>query len=182
MAELFLESPVSVGFFGVVLVLIAFFVWMNTGSKPALYGAVVLALLTILSVIFSINIRTDREQVEVVLTEVAQGVERNDLQRVLNYIHPNAVDGLLRAKSELPNYKFTEARITGVKSIIVDKRTTPRSAVAEFHVAVSLSGNGNQVNGVRRFVRCYFLHSDGRWLVHDYEHFEPTAGFRHNVP
>ena len=181
MVELFLESPVSVGVIGGVLVLIAMFAWINSGSKPALYVAIILLLLTAVSVIISINVKTDREQIQNVLTSVAEAVEENDLEQVLTFVHPHAVEGVMRAKTELPSYKFTEARITGVKSIRVDKRTRPPSAVAEFHVVVSLTGQGNQFNSIRRFVRCFFLNSDGRWLVHDYEHFLPTEGFRDNA-
>ena len=181
MAELFLESPLSIGVIGVILVLVSALVWTNTGAKPAIYIAVAFLLLTIILVMVGINVQTHREKIETVLSEVAQAVEDNDLQKVLSYVHPEAADSLARAKSEFPNYKFTEARITGVKSINVDQRTSPMSAVAEFHVAVSVTGNGNQANGIRRFVRCYFLNRNGRWLVQNYEHFEPTAGFRDNV-
>lgn len=181
MAELFLESPLSIGVIGIILVLISVSVWINSGAKPSLYVAAAFLLLTIILVTVGMNVQTHREQVETVLSEVAEAVEDNNLQKVLSYVHPGAADSLTRAKSEFSKYKFTEARITGVKSINVDQRTSPMSAVAEFHVAVSLTGNGNQANGIRRFVRCYFLNSNGRWLVQDYEHFEPTAGFRDNV-
>lgn len=181
MAALFFESPVTIAVTGFALVVMALITWINGGYKSALYTAVGLALLTMLLLMISLQVKTDREQISAVLTEVADAVHQNDLDKVLMYIHPGAVAGVRRVKSELPNYQFTEARITGVKSIRAERKTNPPSAIAEFNVAVSLSGQGAQANGIRRFVRCYFLYSDGRWRVNDYQHYDVSAGFRDDV-
>ena len=181
MAELFYESPVTICVIGFAIVLVALITWINGGFKSALYAAVALALLTIVLLILSVRVKTDREQISEILNQVAEAVENNDVDKVLTYVHPGAVAGVLRVKSELPNYQFTEARITGVKSIQSNHKTNPPSGTAEFNVAVSLTGQGGQGNGIRRFVRCYFLYHNGRWLVHDYQHFDVAAGFREDA-
>lgn len=182
MSELLFENPLLIGLVGVACTLVALVMWIKGGFRPALYTAIGLVIITLLLLLLNISTRTDREQIDQVLHEVATAVEQNDLPKVITYIHPSAVPGLERAKSELPSYRFTEARITGIKSIEVKPHTEPPSAIAEFNVAVSLSGGGDQLNGIRRFVRAYFMKRDGRWLVHNYDHFEPTAGFRQTLP
>ena len=71
MAELFFESPVTIGVTGLIFVLIALITWINGGFKWALYTAIGLALLTILLVLLSIQVKTDREQIGTTLNQVA---------------------------------------------------------------------------------------------------------------
>lgn len=169
MTELFFESPVTLGVLGAVLAIMALVVWIKGGFSAALYTALGLILLTIALVLLSIRVQTDREAITTVLDDVAAAVQRNDLPAVLVHILPSAATSVRQAKTEFPNYHFTEARITGIKGIEVDR--SRQSAIAEFYVAISLDANGNQVDGVRRFVRTYFVKHDGRWLVNNYEHF-----------
>lgn len=169
MTELFFESPVTLGVVGGLFVIMALVVWIKAGYSAALYTAIALLLLTIVLVVVSIRIRTDRELIKWVLDDVAAAVQRNDLPTVLKHILPSAADSVRRAKNEFPSYHFTEARITGIKGIEVDN--TRQTAIAEFYVVVSLDANGNQVNGYRAFVRTYFVKRDGKWLVNNYEHF-----------
>lgn len=181
MAELLFESPFTIGITGLAFVLIALITWINGGFKWALYVAIGLAVLTAILVVINITVKTDRELITAELHDVAEAVQHNDLAKVLTYIHPSAVEGVLRVKAELPHYRFSEVRITGIKSVQVNRRSQPPSAIAEFNVAVSLRGNGSQASGIRRFVRCFFLQREGRWLVNDYQHFDVSAGFREDV-
>ena len=178
MSEFLFENPVTIAVTGAALTVVAAITWIKGGYAAALYSALALFLLTILLVILNLQIQTDREKVEVVMSQVASAVQRNDLQAVLQHVHPSRSPGLNRAKSELPSYKFSEARITGIKKIEVNSDTNPPTAIAEFNVSVSLVARGQPFDRIPRFVRCYFLREGDRWLVTDYEHFEPTYGFR----
>lgn len=180
MSELLFENPVMIGVAGAMLTLIAAVTWIKGGYSAALYAALALFLLTILLVIMNIQIQSDREKVEGVIGSVAKAVERNDLDEVLKYVHSTQSAALNRAKTELPNFKFTMARITGIKKIEVDAAANPPSAIAEFNVAVDVTAQGQPYQGIRRFVHCKFLREGERWLVNDYEHFEPTHGFRND--
>ncbi|MCC6511237.1 MAG: hypothetical protein IT423_19200 [Pirellulaceae bacterium] len=178
MSELLFESPVLVGVTGIALTLIALITWIKGGFSAALYSAVVLLLITMLLIGMSQWIQTDREQLDDTLQKVAAAVQANDLPAVMRFIHPAATSGLNRARTELPSYKFSEARITGVKSIEVDSTSNPPSAIAEFYVAVSISAHQQTANGIRRFVRAYFFKEGERWLVHDYQHFDINEGMK----
>ena len=177
MKELLLESPVIVGIGGLVLAVLAGLLWTQTGRKAALATAVVIALATIGLVAVGMQIQTDRETITETLHDVAAALQRNDYQAVFNVMHPSAAAAVARARAELPNYTFTVARVTHIKSIVVDASRKPETAIAEFNVRVELTTQGQKFI-VPRFVKVYFSKQDDRWLVRDYEHHEPTAGFR----
>ena len=178
MSEFLFENPITIAVTGAALTVVAAITWIKGGYAAALYSALALFLLTILLVVMNLQIQTDREKVEGVMSQVASAVQRNDLPGVLQHVHTSRSSGRDRAKSELPSYKFSEARITGIKKIEVNSDTNPPSAIAEFNVSVSLTARSQPFNHIPRFVRCYFLREGDRWLVTDYEHFEPTYGFK----
>ncbi len=177
MKEILLESPWLVGLSGLIVAVLAGLWWTQTGSKAALITAVALALITVALVAVSVQIQTDRERIEATLHDVAAALQRNDHAAVVSAIHPDAAVAVGRARTELANYDFTVARVTHIKSIVVDATRKPEKAVAEFNVRVELTTQGQKFT-VPRFVKIYFTKLDSRWLVRDYEHYELTAGFR----
>lgn len=177
MSTLLLENPLLVGFLGAVLTMLAGFAWLQTGRRSILQATVGMLALTIVLVLINVNITSERERIEAILYTVADALGKNDLPAIYSAIHPTAAETVKQAKAELPKYKFSEARVTGIKDIQVNFTTKPATAIAEFNVFVAVTFQGNKFD-VRRFVRVYFMQHEERWLVHDYEHFEPTAGFR----
>ncbi len=177
MVQFVLESPLSIGIVGLCCAFLAGFVWTQTGNKLAAATAGVLALLTLGLVALSVSVETDQERITHMLSDVARALERNDRDYVLSYIHPQAASTVQRAQTELPRYDFTEARVTRIKSITVDASRKPETAVAEFNVVVALALEGYS-GKVPRFVKLYLAKQNDRWLVRDYEHAEPAAGFR----
>lgn len=177
MSIMLFENPLLIGFIGVVTSLMAGFIWLQTGYRSVMIGTVGLLAMTVGAVLLNVNVVTDREHIEQILYSIAAALGKNDYSTVYGIIHPTAEQTVIRAKAELPNYKFSEARVTGIKDIQVNRFTKPATAIAEFYVFVAVSTQGNEFD-VRRFIRVYFMQREGRWLVHNYEHYEPTAGFR----
>jgi hypothetical protein len=175
--QLVLESPIAIGIGGLCAAGLAGFLWTQSGHKAAGWIAIILLILTLGLIALSIQIETDQERITHMLHDVAGALQRNDHEYVLGHIHPQAAVTVQRAKTELPHYQFSEARVTRIKSITVDDSRKPETAVAEFNVVVSLTFDGFS-GPVPRFVKLYLSKQDGRWLVRDYEHAEPTAGFR----
>ncbi len=175
MQQFLLESPMALGLCGLFVVLAAGFWWTQTGARMAAFSAVVVALLTASLVIVSLQIETDQEQIRRTIDEVAGALEDNDFPSVYSYIHPSATEGVTRATGELPGYRFHDARLTRLRSIEVNRRASPAAALAEFNVALEIEAAGQKIP-IRRFVKVYFAEQDGRWLVRDYEHFDPLAG------
>jgi hypothetical protein len=177
MQAIFFEQPILLGLLGCILAGLAAFVWIQSGARAALYTAVGLLAATVGLVLLSIQVVTDREQIEITLHEVAELVEQNDRDGVMRYVHPDAESRLTRFETELPRYRFEEARVTKVKKVTVDTQADPKTAIAEFNVYVEVEAQG-QVFRVPRFVRTYFRQQGSQWRVLDFEHFDPSVGFR----
>jgi hypothetical protein len=178
MLDILLEHPVTVGLTGATACAVAVFAWLQSAQKAALYTFIGLAALTIILVFISLQVVTDRERIESILYEVATAIEANDHEKVYSFIHPNAVDGNEQVRAELPRYKFKEAKVTSIKSIVVNS-TKPPTAIAEFTVVVNGEFQG-YAGKAGRFLRVYFMKRDERWLVHAYEHFDIQAAFTNN--
>ena len=113
MSELLFENPFVVGVTGTAFVLIALVTWVQGGFRAALYSAIGFALLTLILLLVNINVQTDRETIQTLLHQVGRDLEHNEFDKVIAVIHPAAVEAIQRAKSELHNYKFSMARVTG---------------------------------------------------------------------
>ncbi|MEM8734086.1 MAG: hypothetical protein AAGG44_07685 [Planctomycetota bacterium] len=181
MQELLFESPWTVGIIGGSIVLPAGIIWTQVNDRPvqkiALITMLSTLLLTVALVMVSVMVKTDRESIREDLYQLAAFLESNDLDAIYRRIHPNASEGVLRAKSELPRYTFSEARVTRVKSIQINETQSPRTALAELNVVVEASGSMGS-GRVPRFVHVYFMKDGEQWMVHDYEHFDVATGFR----
>ncbi len=177
MEAFFFENPLWLGVCGALVTIVAAVLWMQSGARSAAVIALVAIVSTVLLVLVSLRVETDREKVVQTINQVADAVESNDLQRVLTYIAPSGAQGLRRARHELPQFTFREARMTRLKSVMVNRNNTPPTALAEFSVIVDVAANGQEAR-LPRFVKAYFVEVGGRWLVRDYEHFDAAAAFR----
>lgn len=175
MQQFLLESPFSVGLCGGLIVLALGVWWTQSGARVAAALAAAAALITTGLVIVSLQIETEREQIRRTIAEVADALDNNNVPLAVSYIHAGAAAGLQRASQELPQYTFHEARVTRMHSIEVHPQLAPPAAIAEFNVAVEVEAGGQKIP-VRRFVKVYFVKQGDRWLVRDYEHFDPLTG------
>ena len=171
------ESPLWIGLCGGFVALIAGYFWSQTGNKPAMYTAVGVAVVTIIMVVVNIQVQTPREQIANLLDQIAGHLENNNQEAVYSFIHPNAELAVQQARQELPRFEFSKAKVTRIKNIAVQDDASPPSCLAEFNVAVEVTTQGQKFR-VPRFVRVYFAKQGDQWLIRDYEHLEPTAGFR----
>lgn len=177
MQQFLFESPLWIIVCGLFVVLVAGLLWTQTGARAAGLAALAAFILTVILVAVAVRVETDREKIHRTINEVAEAVEGNDLKRVTSFIHPHAVEGVARAKQELPQYTFREARMTRLKSILINRGSVPPTAIAEFNVIVDLEIGGQHAR-IPRFVKAYFVEDQGHWLVRDYEHFDVGVGFR----
>jgi hypothetical protein len=96
----------------------------------------------------------------------------------VQHIATSALSLKQKAEAELPNYKFTECRVTKVHSIDVNSKATPPTAIARFNVIASgsFSYGGFEVSDsqVPRWIELQMVkEKDGRWTVEDYSHAPP---------
>jgi hypothetical protein len=104
-------------------------------------------------------------------------VERNDIEAALNHVSPNA-PGVHRAKTELRRINFREVDIKSNLEIDISPESSPPTAEVRFNVVVIADVGIGGVDRYPRYVEAKFIKDGDRWLVDDYEHYEPTRGMR----
>ena len=123
MSELLFESPITVVVVGLMVTALAAIVWTQAetqlAQKTAAYCAAGSLAVTASLLVISMQVETDKEKIRRTMYSVASALQHNDLEKVYSSIHPNAAEGVQRAKAELPRYQFRDARVTRVKQILV---------------------------------------------------------------
>ncbi|MDX1945479.1 MAG: hypothetical protein SFU86_08720 [Pirellulaceae bacterium] len=171
------DQPIYIALGGIVFGFLAGVLWSSTGSKAWLAALGVVIAITAGLLITERLVVTDREAIRQTLAEIARDVQSNDVAKVVRHIAPDRPDMAIRARTEMPNYRFTECRVTKVHGIDVNERANPRTALVEFNVVVagSFRQGGMEASGnYPRWVRLHLVKDKaGQWLVYDYEHAEP---------
>jgi hypothetical protein len=172
------EQPVMVVLFGVALLIALGGAWSATGRKELLYAMGVTLLLIVAGLIVEKVVITDREAIKATLQRIARDLQSNDQRAVLGYVHSSSPELKQKAEAELPKYRFTECRITGIHLIDVNSKAEPRSAIVEFNIMARLTVQEGSFEladaSIPRWVRLQMaVEKDGAWKVQAYEHDEP---------
>jgi len=179
------DSPLYIVLTGLVLGLVVGGLWTASGRKELLYALGAVVAFTVAWLIVERLVVTDREEVRDTLAEIARDVQSNDLNRLVGHIAKGSPSLAQRARAEMPNYKFTECRVTKVHHIDVDASAEPRSAIVQFNVVASgtfKQGTLEISDTVPRWVQLQMVREeDGHWRVQDYKHRQPAA-FLMGVP
>jgi ketosteroid isomerase-like protein len=148
-----------------------------TSRKEFLYALGAVLVFTIVALAVERLVVTDAEAIRQTLSEIARDVQSNDLQRVLRHVSKANPSLVQRAEAEMPNYKFTECRVTKIHETDVDASSEPRSAKVRFNVVASgtfRQGSVEYSDTVPRWIELHLVkEADGRWRVQDYDHRPP---------
>lgn len=176
MYEMLAEQPWiiagALGLLGVTLI----FGWLQTGKKAAaIIGVIVLALIP-LAFFIAGQWQTDREQIEAIIYETAAAIESNDYERAYAIIGDPKAESM--ARSELPRYEFSMAKINKLRSIEIIEGTFPLQADADMSVKVDVSSKSGGIRNVRVVRRLILkFEKDGEdWIVTDCQHMPVVGG------
>ncbi|TWU60123.1 hypothetical protein Poly51_03970 [Rubripirellula tenax] len=151
------------------------FGWLQTGKKAAaVMGIIALALIPVAFLVAS-KWETDREQIERVIYETADAVEKNDFERAYRIIGDEKAEAM--ARLELPQFEFTMARVNKLRSITMIEGSFPPEADVDMSVKVDVSNQRGGVRNLRvvRRLELRFQKVGDRWVVTEYRH-SPVAG------
>jgi hypothetical protein len=175
---MFLDQPIYIALIGILAAVLVGIVWTSTGRKEWLFALGAVIVLTAGMLVVERLVVTDREAIRQTLADIARDVKSNSTAKVVAHIAPANSELIQRAQSEMPNYQFTDCRVTKVHSIDVDAKAEPRTAKVEFNVVAS--GTFRQGNleladsSVPRWVRLQLVRDkNGSWKVEDYSHAPP---------
>lgn len=172
MSNLFFESPWLIGGIGFALVLLAAYLWLQSGQAIALRVAGGFVALTLLLVGINVWIDTEQEVVRRTLYQLAADLQANRFDKVSEHVHPDASSELLNLRDQVQSVRFTTARIKTIHGIMFGPSKNPRTAVVRMNVVVS--GDFSGIQGTwPRWVQFNLEQVGGKWLIVDYDHREP---------
>lgn len=121
---------------------------------------------------------TEKERVEQTLFGVVDCVENNDVDGVLSYVGPDALEVRTLVQSRMKLVEIQEAKITDSPKIIINELTSPPTATASFTGRIQGQLKmGNQygdtfISGFTITLRRY----DGEWKISTVEVESPIPG------
>ena len=173
MEAMLAEQPLLVSLMLGTLAAALIYGWLQTGKKAAAVAGLVLALLIPVVWVIASRWETDREQIESLIYEIADAVERNDHEAAVKVIGDPETKA--QALQELRNWTFDLADVNKISSIDIIQGTFPLEADVNMSVKVNVSGRGVRSMRVPRRLILKFEQRDGDWVVTDYRHM-PIAG------
>lgn len=149
--------------------------WLRWGQRFLLIAAGVTLLITIGMGVFEAMVVTPREEVEIMLDEMAAHVQNNNIEGVLPYIHGTAKQTISRAKADLPRPMFERVAVTRIVEFEHEPDKTPPMATVEFLVSVKGDfGEGAKIDRpIVWAVTLNLLKEDDGWKVTNYSHRPP---------
>jgi hypothetical protein len=175
------EQPLAIVVLGMLLTLALGAAWSASGRKELLFAMGAALALLIGALVMERMVVTDREAIDATLKQIAHDVKTNNRRALMRHIYSGAPKLKQKADAELPNYEFTECRITKIHLIDVDSLAEPRSAIVEFNIIAggnfTYEGISFSDTNIPRWVKLHLVREkDGRWTVQEYEHAEPQRG------
>lgn len=154
--------------------------WLKTGRRALLAGAVVAALGSLGLFVLDRIVITEQERIEATIHRIAAEVEGGDTQRLLQYIHPDAVETRAQAEAEMPRYAIKSVRVKRGIQVELNPKHDPPEARVSFNVVVD-GGDAAGFLGERqipRFVELRMWKDGEAWKVRDYRHADPLESLR----
>jgi hypothetical protein len=174
MMSLLFEQPYWIGGIGIVVTIVLFVSWIQSGTIHWLKAAAGTAVITALLLGLNLWILTDRERIQSMLYESAEFLEKNQVEKVRALVHPNATERVKRTAEWIETVKFSRVTITKIHAIEVD-RTNNR---AEVRLNVVVGGSVGQYSGRGpRWARVRLEERNGNWLVVEIEDGDPTTEY-----
>jgi hypothetical protein len=172
------EDPAPILVLGTLTAILLGAIWLQSGQRVLLYGAIVAILLTAGGFLIERWIVTPREEVADTLQQIARDVESNEVSRVVKHISKGSPERRDAAEQTLSTYEFHDIKIKNNLEIVVFADEQPPRATAEFNVVAIGSQRSGMVRNRRVpvFLEVTFLKEEGAWRVSDYEHHDARQG------
>lgn len=173
MQSIIAEQPIVLCIGLAVLGIALLFGWLQSGRRALVIAGVVAFVMMPIGWWVSHQWVTDREQIRKIILTTAAAIEANDPAEATKIIADQRYQTM--ALTELPRYRFEEAKMTGERRIEIDDDSLPLTAEADIVVRVKLVGSGFGEITIPRRLILGFQKFDGDWKVMSYQHL-PIVG------
>ncbi len=173
------ENPLAILFFGVIAEAILGAALVTTRRAVLLAPMGVVAVLVLAALALERWILTDREQVEAALSGVEAALEANDVDRVFQYVAPEASFTRRQAQWALGFIRVRDVKMHSLE-ITVNELTNPPTAEARFNGVLYFDDRSGQI--LHEYYSSPFtveFRKEGdRWLISDHVVHEMRIGGR----
>ncbi|MEP2310840.1 hypothetical protein, partial [Rhodopirellula bahusiensis] len=171
MTQLLAEQPLVISIMLGVLAAALIYSWLQTGKKALVISGLVCAALIPLAWVIAGNWVTDEERIETLIYDVAQAVEEERYDDVVELI--GAEKTKAQAGTELQRYEFEVAKVGNIRSIKMVQGAVPPQANVDMTVKVTVSEKRGSIKNVsipRRLMLTFEKSGDpkaahGGWVV-----------------
>jgi hypothetical protein len=169
--SLLLESPWPALVIGVIVEAVLAIAFLRTGLAKILIAMAGVLAITLLLLLVERVVVTEFEEIEDTLYAAAAAIEAGDVQRVVDYVSPQAPELKQYAERALRQFTLSEVRIGNDLKVQVNPLASPRSADVHFTVKITGRDRKGSIPGGTILERADLtLHKiDGRWYVADYQ-------------
>lgn len=174
------EQPIVILFVGAFLFAAAGAIWVQTRDRRALVAVGGVVVVTALWLLLERLVVTEVEQVKQTIRSIANELENNNVDGVVNYISPENASLREEVRRTLSLVTVQKVSLKRNLTATITRRSAFTSAEARFNAVATIEDRsglmGTQV--VPRFLVVRLRKEDGQWRVRSYEIFDPRDGLR----
>ncbi len=168
------ESPFVLIVIGLIATMTLAVFFVQTKEKRLLPFIIGALCLTLIPMVTDALVVTDREALKLSVQRLARSIQSNDIEKTLEYSHPDAPHVYASIEKEMPNYKFTWCAVTRFKKIEVAE--SGRTANVTFIVTVNVEAKkGPTGAGFREVMLEMAKDSKDAWKIKHYRHYSPGS-------
>ena len=156
--------PVLTGF-GLFLCLSALALYGR--EKRIFYGALVVAGLSLLTLVTEVLIVTDKEKVTNTLYEIEKSVRENDFEKTFSFIENDKT--IEFARSHVDKLVVDQCNIIGFNGIEINHDAIPKTAEADFSVFADVQVQGSAYRGPLKMLLEMTQQPDDSWKMVHYQ-------------
>ncbi len=167
-----LESPWPALIVGGLFVLTFWGAWRQTLQRRHLWSMLAALLVTAGLLVLEQMVVTETEQVENTLVQIARALEQNDVEQVVQFLHPRARSARQALRRVLPQVRILQASVSDVR-VQWDHSTDPPQARVRLFGNVRFEYHGRELAQYvpRRYLReveIVLVKHQGRYVVLGY--------------
>lgn len=174
MLEWFTENAFFPSCVGVLLAIAFIGLAFSSGEMVMMKIGLAIAAATALLITTEIMIVTDRERVENSLYDMAAAMQKNEFERVYEYLDSDEL--IQRAKGHLKDTTCHACHITSINGVEV--QADGKTATADFTAFAQASNKSfPSPTPIQRRIKLIFKKKADDWKISDFETSDPRAGF-----
>lgn len=163
------ENALAIWMAGAVALTMALIAYFQTRTNGALYGVVVVVLVTAALLVANQMLETPREAVQRTLYSLAATVEANDVKGALGFLSPSVSPELRKdVETLMPLVEIEMARIVGTPEIEVSPKADAATVRCQGVIRAKDKQDGMVGGAADKFV-LQWVRSGDRWLLESYK-------------